>query len=91
MGSDVLHERDERGHLAGFTKRHAMPVAEVVIVDPDRQNRSAFTHRLAAQGFALRATKVSALDAKGGAYMGHLRRYTRGHPRSCTKDGQGHE
>jgi predicted nicotinamide N-methyase len=87
MGSDVLYERDERGHLAGFIERHAMPDAEVVIVDPDRGNRSAFTHRMAAQGFTLRATRMSAPDANSGAYKGRLLQYKRGDPRTRTEGG----
>ena len=72
IGSDVLYERDEAGHLAAFIERHALPRAEVHIVDPSRGNRSAFHRRMAEAGFALRETRVSA--DPGAARM---LRYTR--------------
>lgn len=77
MGSDVLYERDDEGRLSGFIARHAMPAAEVVIVDPDRANRSAFTQRMAVQGFAMCSLPLSATGADGVAYKGRLLRYTR--------------
>ena len=60
IGSDVLYERDDHGHLAGFILRHAAPAAEVLIVDPNRSNRPAFSRRLAAQGFVLCDTPLGA-------------------------------
>lgn len=78
MGSDVLYERDETGQLAGFIERHAMPDAEVLIVDPDRANRSAFSQRMAAQGYALHTHSLSSPDAGSGPYKGRLLQYTRG-------------
>lgn len=77
IGSDVLYERDEPGHLAGFIGRHAMPTAEVVIVDPDRSNRPPFTRRMAALGFALRTTRFTAPDTEGGTCKGRVLQYTR--------------
>jgi predicted nicotinamide N-methyase len=82
IGSDVLYERDEQGQLARFIDRHAMPAAEVLIVDPDRGNRAAFTKRMAAQGFALRTTRLSRRTAGSDDYKGRLLQYTRGHPAS---------
>ncbi len=79
IGSDVLYERDDQGHLAGFIQRHAMAEAEVLIVDPDRGNRSAFTRRMADQGFALCTTRLSVRAADSGGYKSRLLQYTRGH------------
>lgn len=72
VGSDVLYERDDAGHLAAFIERHALPTAEVRIVDPSRGNRSAFHRRMADAGFALRETRVG-----GAASPARMLRYTR--------------
>jgi predicted nicotinamide N-methyase len=77
MGSDVLYERDDHGHLAGFVERHAMPDAEVLIVDPDRGNRPAFTRRMHALGFALQQTRLSTPEADGRPYRGRMLHYSR--------------
>ncbi len=78
IGSDVLYERDSRGELASFIAQHAAPVAQVWIVDPDRSNRSAFSQRMAAQGFSLREERLdtAAVDAQA-AYKGRLLVYSR--------------
>lgn len=79
IGSDVLYERDDAGILAGFIGRHAAPVGEVLIVDPDRGNRAAFTRRMAASGYELVETRLSRLaDASLAAYKGRLLHYSRG-------------
>ena len=78
IGSDLLYERDADGSLAGFIGRHAAPVAEVWIVDPERGNRPAFSRRMLALGFALveeRLDQVATLTAL--AYRGRLLRYRR--------------
>jgi predicted nicotinamide N-methyase len=89
IGSDVLYERDDPGHLAGFIQLHAMPEAEVVIVDPDRGNRSAFTQRMTAWGFALRVTALYARSADGSVYKGRLLQYTRGRPAQKDRPASG--
>lgn len=73
IGSDVLYERDEPGHLSRFIQRHARRTAEVLIVDPDRGNRPAFNRRMAAFGFALVDTRLDD-DAH---YRGRLLHYRR--------------
>lgn len=77
IGSDVLYERDEPGHLARFIDRHALPSAEVLIVDPNRGNRSAFNRRMADAGFALDDTPLREPMPAGQAYRGRLLSYRR--------------
>jgi predicted nicotinamide N-methyase len=77
MGSDVLYERDDGGCLAAFIQRHACAVAEVLIVDPNRGNRSAFNRQMAALGFALEDLPLVQPLADGSAYKGRLLRYRR--------------
>lgn len=77
MGSDVLYERDEQGQLASFIERHTTPNAEVLIVDPNRGNRSAFNKRMQALGFALTDHPIQCQLANGDAYRGRLLQYVR--------------
>jgi predicted nicotinamide N-methyase len=73
IGSDVLYDRDASVALAGFIDRHAAPVAEVWIVDPDRGNRPRFAALMAEAGFLLTQTRLDRLaDADGPAYKGRL-------------------
>jgi predicted nicotinamide N-methyase len=77
MGSDVLYERDDGGALAAFIDKHALPRCEVLIVDPNRGNRSAFGRRMAALGFGLSETLLSAAAGRPD-YRGRLMRFVRG-------------
>jgi predicted nicotinamide N-methyase len=78
MGSDVLYERDDGGALPLFIERHAMPVSEVLIVDPERGNRAAFTRRLQQLGYVLEETLLrdEAVE-QAPEYRGRLLRYLR--------------
>ncbi|MDT7837198.1 class I SAM-dependent methyltransferase [Aquabacterium sp. OR-4] len=84
IGSDVLYERDERGTLAAFIERHAAPVAEVWIVDPDRGNRPAFNRHMASHGYGLQELRLAhALPLGAGTrphYKGRMLVYRRGLP-----------
>ena len=51
--------------------------AEVLIVDPNRGNRSAFNRRMAGAGFALHDMLLSEPLADGRAYRGRLLSYRR--------------
>jgi predicted nicotinamide N-methyase len=77
IGSDVLYERSHPEQLAEFIQLHAAPHAEVLIIDPNRSNRSAFNHRMALFGFALSETMLNAPLDDGSPYRGRLLRYRR--------------
>jgi predicted nicotinamide N-methyase len=77
IGSDVLYERDEAGTLALYLGRHLQPRAEVLIVDPDRGNRPAFSRHMALLGFVLHSHRLSGRNAVGEAYKGRLLQYRR--------------
>ena len=77
IGSDVLYGRDHPEALAGFIERHAKPLAQVIIIDPNRGNRAAFTRRMQAQGYALTQTRVLALPGSDEAYRGRMLDYRR--------------
>jgi predicted nicotinamide N-methyase len=77
IGSDVLYEPAHPAMLSQFIQWHAAPSAQVIIVDPDRGNRSAFTRCMAALGFAQTVRRVSELPSGGGAYKGRVLTYNR--------------
>lgn len=78
IGSDLLYEQDDQGLLAGFIGRHAMPQAEVWIVDPDRGNRPAFNRHMSANGFGMREQRLDrAATTVTEAYKGRLLIYQR--------------
>jgi predicted nicotinamide N-methyase len=72
VGSDLLYERQQPGQLAAFIDRHAAPGAEVLIVDPDRGNRAAFGHAMAALGFTLTMRPALRFLEDGQAYKGRF-------------------
>lgn len=84
VGSDVLYERDADEVLAHFIQRHAAPVAEVWIVDPDRGNRPAFNRAMAERGFDRQELRLGHALPVGAAtlpqYKGRLLLYRRGLP-----------
>ncbi len=77
IGSDVLYERSHPEQLAAFLQLHAAPCAEVLIIDPNRSNRSAFNGCMALLGFALGETPIEAPLHDGSAYRGRLLHYRR--------------
>jgi predicted nicotinamide N-methyase len=79
IGSDVLYERDEQGELPGFIARHATPVGEVLIVDPNRGNRSAFSKHMAALGYRMTTVPLHVRERPGlsADYRGQLLHYQR--------------
>lgn len=78
IGSDVLYERDDGGVLPRFIERHAAAASEVLIVDPNRGNRTPFHRRMAALGYTLEETVLQApLTVRSAAYRGRLLHYRR--------------
>jgi predicted nicotinamide N-methyase len=77
IGSDVLYERDDRGLLAGFIELHGAAKGEVMIVDPQRGNRSAFHRRMAGLGYEMQQTLLSSADGIEAPYRGSLFHYQR--------------
>jgi 2-polyprenyl-3-methyl-5-hydroxy-6-metoxy-1,4-benzoquinol methylase len=81
IGSDILYERSHPEQLAAFLQLHAAPCAEVLIIDPNRSNRSAFNRCMALLGFALTETAIEAPLHDGSPYRGRLLHYRREAPR----------
>ncbi|MDP9153341.1 MAG: SAM-dependent methyltransferase [Pseudomonadota bacterium] len=73
MGSDLLYERDANATLAAFIGLHALPCAEVWIVDPDRGNRAAFNRQMGDRGFRMREERLDRVAfQETAAYKGRL-------------------
>lgn len=53
IGSDLLYEREHAGLLSNFIDQHANPVCEVILVDPGRRYRAAFSKKMQALGYLL--------------------------------------
>ncbi len=77
IGSDVLYERGQPEQLAGFIERHLARHGEVLIVDPNRSNRSAFTRAMGHLGFDVAETQINLPLADGSPYRGRLLHYQR--------------
>lgn len=81
IGSDLLYERQQPGLLAGFVRRHAEAKAQVIIVDPNRGNRSGFCREMAEQGFSLAVRRAPPALENGQPYKGRFLIFARGgHP-----------
>ena len=78
MGSDLLYERSHPEDLTAFIQVHACAQAEVLIVDPNRGNRSAFHRAMQRLGFTLTETSLDEPLADGSPYRGCLLHYRRG-------------
>jgi len=77
IGSDILYERSHPEQLAAFIQAHAATQCEVLIIDPNRGNRSSFNRRMALLGFDLSETRIDAPLADGARYRGSLLHYRR--------------
>jgi 2-polyprenyl-3-methyl-5-hydroxy-6-metoxy-1,4-benzoquinol methylase len=72
IGSDVLYERDQPGQLAAFIGRHANMHCTVLIVDPNRSNRSAFMQSMKAIGYICHESQIVAPLQDMSPYRGRL-------------------
>lgn len=78
VGSDVLYERSQPDLLSAFIDRHSSPGVEVVIVDPDRGNRTRFTRGMAELGYVHEAQRAADRQNSGEPYKGRILSYQRG-------------
>ena len=77
IASDVLYERSHPAQLSGFIQTHAAEGAEVLIVDPNRGNRSAFHRDMAHMGFSVTELIMNEPLQDLSAYRGRLLHYKR--------------
>ena len=72
IASDVLYERDQPESLSRFIHRHASNTAQIIVLDPDRGNRSGFCRRMDALGFELDLQRAGVAQSTGEPYKGHF-------------------
>ena len=77
IASDVLYERDQPDTLSRFIDRHSADVVEVIVLDPDRGNRSGFCRRMQALGYTLDMRRAGAVQTTGEPYKGHFLNFQR--------------
>jgi 2-polyprenyl-3-methyl-5-hydroxy-6-metoxy-1,4-benzoquinol methylase len=77
IGSDVLYERQHPGQLAAFIDRHALPDAQIIIVDPDRGNRIEFCQAMIELGYACSSRRAERLTENGEHYKGRFLSFSR--------------
>jgi predicted nicotinamide N-methyase len=77
IASDVLYERDHPEELSNFIDRHSNVPVIVIIVDPDRGNRSAFCKRMVALGFVMTVRRAARAQSTGEAFKGHVLTFSR--------------
>lgn len=77
IGSDILYERNHPRQLAEFMNRHSLPSAEVIVIDPGRTNRRAFTDEMALHGFGCVPSRVEFQRLDAAPVRGHLLHYRR--------------
>ena len=75
IGSDVLYDREQPEILSRFIALHAQNKAEVIIVDPDRGNRSSFNRIMEATGYSRTEMRISSLPGDAARYKGRVLRY----------------
>lgn len=75
ISSDVLYDRGQPQILSKFIDQHASPGAEVLVVDPDRGNRTSLNRAMDALGFSHTETLVSTLPGSVEKYKGRVLRY----------------
>ena len=77
IGGDVLYERSHPAQLASFIELHANAACEVLIIDPNRANRTPFHRHMADNGFVLTETAINAPLHDGSSYRGRQLHYRR--------------
>ena len=68
---------DDTAELAAFIEMHLARHAEVLIIDPNRSNRSAFTRAMGQRGFDVAEAQIDLPLADGSPYRGRLLHYQR--------------
>lgn len=77
IGSDVLYEPAHAGLVSQFIDAHAGMDVDVMIVDPNRGNRSSFTRKMIALGYSHRYERFEADDRDNAACKGRILHYRR--------------
>lgn len=77
IGSDVLYEPDHSKNVSRFINKHSKSDVRVIIVDPNRSNRSRFTRNMESLGYSHHSERFSMMDLKRTPNKGHIMYYQR--------------
>ncbi|WP_286787272.1 MULTISPECIES: methyltransferase [unclassified Pseudomonas] len=77
IGSDLIYERDQPAILADFIDRHSADEVDIIIVDPDRRQRSSFCREMEELEYSYRSTRADCVLSTGEAYKGSFLHFHR--------------
>ncbi len=77
VGSDLLYEEEHSEDLSNFIDRHSREQCEVIIIDPGRKQRTRFSKKMEALGYAFRRSKPEKDDYYGKPFRGEILRFLR--------------
>ena len=77
IGSDLIYERDQPSALADFIDRHSAEVVDVLIVDPNRSNKSKFCREMRELEYEQHISSANCLLVSGEAYKGSFLHFQR--------------
>jgi predicted nicotinamide N-methyase len=77
IGSDVLYEPAHAKLVSKFINSHSENDVQIIIVDPNRSNRSHFTRNMKALGYSYHSERFSMVDLKRKPSKGHILYYQR--------------
>jgi len=77
IGSDVLYERGHAGELSRFLDAHVEADGRVMLVDPNRSQRTQFSRDMEGFGFGLKWSAIEAAPGLDARYRGRLLNYAR--------------
>ena len=77
IGSDLIYERDQPAILADFIDRHSADEVDIIIVDPDRRQRSSFCREMEELEYSYQSTRADCVLSTGEAYKGSFLHFHR--------------
>lgn len=77
IGSDLLYERDHAALLSGFIDHHANDHCEVIIIDPERGQRTRFTRNMIDLGYTHTTSQPKNIDRLERPFKGRILHYRR--------------
>jgi len=77
IGSDILYEPDHVGQVSNFIDSHSSVDVNVMIVDPNRGNRSRFTKKMIALGYTHQFERFNVPDIGETNCKGRILHYQR--------------
>lgn len=77
IGSDLLYEPNHADLLSSFIDQHTKPVCEVIIIDPNRSQRTQFSRKMVSLNYTYSQKRVENTEYLEEPYKGKIMRYVR--------------